>query len=293
MSLIKDIYLYFINRNKSINDFIEKIFPKESWETAKVFFGQYMTNKHKYMEIDCYSNSIITAEEFFERASFYFELFYHNHELCRDNICRDNCSYNNYIYLHEDQGVYFNGKDKCLLLSENFSCFVYEICQHDYCFRKLIESWFPNLQLPMLKKYDLIETKKFLLEFYKKYEEYGDCVSFDFMNPDGLLIPFITKESFFYRAMFNLSFPPEQLSVKDDPKKELYWGIGYGWGEDIGGTEGNIAIHSRTGEILYYEYPFPSPTLTTRDFIKIANSLAELIELLKKHKAIINGVLIR
>jgi hypothetical protein len=284
MSIIKDIYLYFINKNKSINDFIEEIFPKESWDIAKAFFGQYMTNKHKDMEIDCYNNSITTAEEFFERASFGFELSYRNNDLCCDN-----CSYCDHIYLHEDQGVYFHGKDKCFLLSENFSHFIYEICQRDYSFRELIENWFPNLQLPMLKKYDLIETEKFLLEFFRKNEEYDGCVSFDFMNPDGLLI---TQESFFYRAMFNLSFPPKQLSVKDAPK-ELYWAIGYGWGEDIGGTDGGIAIHSRTGEILYYDSVFPWKKPTTHDFIKIANSLAELIELLEKHNAIINGKIIQ
>jgi hypothetical protein len=282
MSLIKDIYLYFINRNKSINDFIEEIFPKESWNTAKVFFGQYMTNKHKYMEIDCYNNSITTAEEFFKRASFGFELSYPDHRLCFDN-----CSiYDNYINLQEDQKVYFHGKDnKCFLLSENFSCFVYEICQRDYCFRELIENWFPHLPLPILKKHNLIETEKFLLEFLRKNKEYDGCVSFDFMNPDG---PLITAESFFYRAMFNLSLPPKQLIVEDDPK-EVYWTIGYGWGEDIGGTEGNIAIHSRTGEILYYEYLLFQEKTTTTSFIKVAGSLTELIELLEKHNVIING----
>jgi hypothetical protein len=285
MGLIKDIYLYFINRNKSINDFIEEVFPEESWDIAKVFFGQYMTNKHKYMEIDCYNNSITTPEEFFERASFSFELRYLNHDLCFDNYSCDN-----QINLHEDQGVYFHGKDKCFLLSENFSCFVYEICQHDYCFRELVENWFPNLQLPMLKKHDLIETEKFLLEFFRKNEEYDGCVFFNFMNSGSLLI---TEESFFYQAMFNLSFPPEQLIVEDDPK-EVYWTIGYGWGEDIGGTDGNIVIHSRTGEILYHEYSVPrEKTPTTTSFIKVAGSLTDLIELLEKHNAIINGEIIQ
>jgi hypothetical protein len=285
MSVIKDIYLYFINRNKSINDFIEEIFPKESWDMAKAFLGQYMTNKHKYMEIDCYNNSITTAEEFFKRASFGFELSYRNNYLCLDN-----CSYCDHIYLHEDQGVYFHGKDKCFLLSENFFHFMYEICQRDYCFREFVENWFPNLQLPMLKKHDLIKTKKFLLDFFKKSNEYNHGVSFDFMNPDGLLI---TKESFFYRARFNLYFPPKQLIIEDDPK-EVYWYIGHGLGdEDTGGTEGNIAIHSRTGEILYYENPFPAPFLTTKDFMKVTNSLAELIVLLEEHNAIINGEVIQ
>jgi hypothetical protein len=286
IDLIKDIYWYCVNRNKSVHDFVQQIFPKESWDAAKKFFDKYMTNKHKYMEIDCYNNSITTADEFFKRACFSFEPLYQDGYLCYDN-----CSLNdNYINLQEDQGVYFHGKDKCFLLSENFSCFVYEICQRDHGFRELIANWFPNLQLSILKKYNPVETEKLLIDFFKKNHECSDCVSFDFMTPDGLLI---TKESFFYRARFNLGFPPKPLIVKDIPK-DVYWYIGHGLGdEDTGGTEGNIAIHSRTGEILYYEAPFPSPILTTKDFMKIASSLEELIELLEKHNVLINGVLVQ
>lgn len=284
IDLLKEIYFYFVNRNKSISDFSKVIFHSNTNDiaVAEQFFSRHMSCKYKYMEVDCYQNSIVNQEDFWNKASFTFEI-----EELSDSffLCYDNCSpREDGIFLQkETHEIIFLGKHYQFSLSKNFPVFIGSICRKDNSFCELVMSWFPELDILSLGENDNIP---FFNSFYQKIEEYEEPICFDLINQNDFL-PLINKESFFCRSKFALKFPPRFIIVSG----EKYYEIGGGLGnEDVGGTEGGIVVHSETGNIFYYEYPLFGKKLHKGSFTKIADSIGEFVQLLQKNNAVFVSV---